>query len=143
YPANFSLIAATNPCPCGYGGENENANSPKCTCSDLEKSRYQKKISGPIKDRIDIHVHVQSIAFKALLTQKNGANNTKSTDSITIQQLVTIAREIQSIRYSTNPSTTAFLTNASINNAVIQNILNIYKNTPIINTLERASNQLK
>jgi magnesium chelatase family protein len=142
YPANFSLIAATNPCPCGYSSENENLNSPICTCSDLEKNRYQKRISGPIKDRIDIHLHVQSIPFKALVTNKSAAKSASNTESNTTQQLVTIARDIQKIRYSNNSTTRIFLTNAAINNATIQNILNTHKNTPILSTLEKASKKL-
>lgn len=62
YPANFLLIATSNPCPCGYYNS-----SKTCTCSAQEIARYQKKLSGPILDRIDIHVTVGDVDHKILL----------------------------------------------------------------------------
>ncbi len=62
YPADFLLIATKNPCPCGYYGSNK-----PCVCTPLEIDRYQKKLSGPLLDRIDLHVTVDSIDHTALL----------------------------------------------------------------------------
>lgn len=62
YPADFILIATKNPCPCGYYGS-----SKPCVCSPLEIDRYQKKLSGPLLDRIDLHVTVDSIDHEKLL----------------------------------------------------------------------------
>jgi magnesium chelatase family protein len=68
YPARFMLVATKNPCPCGYYGSTNT-----CVCSPIELQRYQKKLSGPIMDRIDIHVTVDNIEHKKLLTNdKNG-----------------------------------------------------------------------
>jgi len=57
FPANFMLIAAMNPCPCGYYGDQ----TRECTCSRTMVSRYQKRISGPLMDRIDIHIEVPRV----------------------------------------------------------------------------------
>lgn len=62
YPANFILVATKNPCPCGFYGSTKS-----CTCSAVELQRYQKKISGPILDRIDIHITVDPIKHDKLL----------------------------------------------------------------------------
>ncbi len=62
YPANFMLIAAQNPCPCGYYGDPTH----ECTCSNAMVTRYQKRISGPLMDRIDLHVEVPRVEFEKL-----------------------------------------------------------------------------
>ena len=63
YPSNFMLLAAMNPCPCGYLFDNDH----ECTCSSNQINNYQKKISGPILDRIDLYVEVNRVASKELL----------------------------------------------------------------------------
>jgi magnesium chelatase family protein len=68
YPANFMLIAAQNPCPCGYFGDPTHA----CSCSNAMITRYQKKISGPLMDRIDIHVDVPRVDFEKLTAARRG-----------------------------------------------------------------------
>jgi magnesium chelatase family protein len=68
FPANFMLIAAQNPCPCGYYGDPQHA----CSCSNRLVTRYQKRISGPLLDRIDIHVDVPRVDFKKLTAQRRG-----------------------------------------------------------------------
>lgn len=89
YPCNFTLIASMNPCPCGYYGSTEK----ECTCKDSQISKYINKISGPLLDRIDIHIEVESVSFKKL-------NNTcKSESSKSIKERVNIARKIQLDRY--------------------------------------------
>lgn len=64
YPASFMLCAAMNPCPCGYAGSDEA--SQACTCSPLHLKNYQKKLSGPFLDRIDLFSSVQAVAFTEL-----------------------------------------------------------------------------
>jgi magnesium chelatase family protein len=68
YPANFMLIAAQNPCPCGYYGDPTHA----CSCSNAMVTRYQKRISGPMMDRIDIHVEVPRVEFEKLTAERRG-----------------------------------------------------------------------
>ncbi len=62
FPANFMLVAAMNPCPCGYAGDSVRA----CTCAPAMVTRYQKRISGPMLDRIDIHVEVPRVEYAKL-----------------------------------------------------------------------------
>src|SRR5207244_4623487 len=73
YPANFILAAAMNPCVCGYYGDNFR----QCTCSPTLVRKYQQKISGPLLDRIDLHVDVPRLAEEELVnyppTEKSGA----------------------------------------------------------------------
>lgn len=89
YPSNILLIAAMNPCPCGYLGHP----TKECTCSDAVKSRYKEKISGPILDRIDIHIEVAPVAFDELSSTK------KEESSKEIKKRVDKAREIQRKRF--------------------------------------------
>lgn len=67
YPANFMLIAAMNPCPCGYYGDPVR----ECSCSATAIARYQKRISGPLLDRIDIHVEVPRVDYEKLADKRN------------------------------------------------------------------------
>src|SRR5512138_3674956 len=68
YPANFQMVAAMNPCPCGYNGDPTN----ECTCSPSVVTRYQKRISGPLLDRIDIHVDVPRVPYEKLTAEHVG-----------------------------------------------------------------------
>jgi len=68
FPANFMLVAAMNPCPCGYFGDM----TRECTCSPGTVTRYQKRISGPLLDRIDIHVEVPRVEFEKLTDERLG-----------------------------------------------------------------------
>ena len=61
FSANFQLIAAMNPCPCGYYGDS----LKPCTCASALVTKYQKRISGPLLDRIDIHIEVPRVAMKS------------------------------------------------------------------------------
>jgi magnesium chelatase family protein len=91
YPANFLLTAASNPCPCGYFGD---AKRP-CTCLPGNITRYQKRISGPILDRIDIHIDVPSVETQKLIS----GDKEKRETSKTIQKRVQTAREFQLKRF--------------------------------------------
>lgn len=68
FPANFMLVAAANPCPCGYYGDNLRP----CTCSPSTVTRYAKRISGPLLDRIDIHVQVPRVEYEKLANRETG-----------------------------------------------------------------------
>ena len=71
YPASFQLVAAMNPCPCGYAGDLVR----DCRCSEHNKIRYLTKISGPLLDRIDLVVHVPRLTHAELLERTNGKTN--------------------------------------------------------------------
>ena len=102
YPADFLLVATKNPCPCGFYGS-----SKECSCSPVELERYQKKLSGPILDRIDIHVTVDDIEHQKLL--ENIQATEKSSD---IQQRVIKAQHRQTSRL--NGKTNATMSNRDI-----------------------------
>lgn len=85
FPADFILIATKNPCPCGYFGSNK-----PCKCAPFDIVRYNKKLSGPILDRIDIHVDVEEIPYKLL-----GDKNHVEKPSLEVQERVVATREIQ------------------------------------------------
>lgn len=89
FPANFMLVAAMNPCPCGYYGDNLKA----CTCSSSMISNYQKRISGPLMDRVDIHIHVPRVDYQKLSSSRQGE------PSATIQARVDAARQRQLARF--------------------------------------------
>ena len=74
FPANFMLVGAMNPCPCGYCGDPEHA----CSCSPMVISRYQKRLSGPLLDRIDIHVEVPRVPFQKLATSGAASRRRRS-----------------------------------------------------------------
>lgn len=90
YPAQFLLVAAANPCPCGYYG----SDTKPCSCLPGQISRYQKRISGPILDRIDIHLDVPQVKVEKLV----GAG-VESDTSGKIQKRVQKAREVQLRRF--------------------------------------------
>jgi magnesium chelatase family protein len=90
FPAELMLVASMNPCPCGYFGYEEDRS---CTCTPHQVSRYRSKISGPLLDRIDIHIEVPKVDFKTL----SGAETGES--SSTIRERVNRARERQAHRF--------------------------------------------
>ena len=96
FPANFMLVAATNPCPCGYFGSMQK----RCKCTPNQIERYMARISGPMLDRIDIHIDVPSVTFSKLRSKQD------SCDSATIRQQVAAAREVQRQRFGEKKTTT-------------------------------------
>jgi magnesium chelatase family protein len=90
YPANVMLVASMNPCPCGYYSDP----IKECTCSAMTIARYQKRISGPLLDRIDIHVEVPRVDYEKL------AEKRQVESSATIRARVEAARELQLQRFS-------------------------------------------
>ncbi len=89
YPARFMLAAAMNPCPCGYYGDNTH----ECNCTTAAIQRYMNRISGPLMDRIDIHINVPAVKFKELSSESSGEK------SEIIRKRVNKAREMQIARF--------------------------------------------
>lgn len=89
FPGDVILIAAANPCKCGYFGDP----TRRCTCSQSDINRYAAKFSGPILDRIDMHIRIDSIKYEELESKNRG------TSSEEMRQVVMLAREIQLRRY--------------------------------------------
>jgi magnesium chelatase family protein len=90
YPSNFMLVAAMNPCPCGYFADPKHA----CRCTFQQIHRYRSKISGPLLDRIDIHVEVPAVPYKDLMRESNAEPSSE------IRRRVAAARAIQSERFA-------------------------------------------
>ncbi len=111
YPANFMLVAAMNPCPCGHLGHPKR----ECTCSFLQVQRYRSKISGPLMDRIDIHLEVPSVPYKDLSSVQEGAGSRE------IAERVCRAREIQTNRFKKKGPHS----NGSMNNRAIKKFCEI------------------
>ena len=93
FPANFMLVASMNPCPCGYYGDPERA----CTCSTSAIRNYQKRISGPLLDRIDIHVQVPRVKYEKLTDDSRGES------SAAVRERVLAARARQTARFAGLP----------------------------------------
>jgi magnesium chelatase family protein len=89
FPAQFMMVAAMNPCPCGYFG----AEQKRCRCTPGQVERYVAKISGPLVDRIDIHIDVPAVSFHKL------RDKSSQLDSASIRASVITAREIQTARF--------------------------------------------
>jgi magnesium chelatase family protein len=97
FPAKFMLVAAMNPCPCGFYGDVKR----ECRCSVRQIEQYRQKISGPLLDRIDIHIDVPLVDFKELT-----ADHSAGEASATIRERVSAAREIQVARLKSAKVTT-------------------------------------
>jgi magnesium chelatase family protein len=106
YPASFMLVAAQNPCMCGWHGDAER----QCTCSAAAVTRYQKRISGPLLDRIDIHMDVPRVAYEKLSSDRAGE------PSAAIRERVIAARQRQHERLRG----TRCLTNADMSAAEVR-----------------------
>lgn len=109
FPANFMLIAALNPCPCGKYGSKE------CTCMPAVIERYKRKISGPVADRIDLWVHVAALPPESLAQKKRG----DSTETSRVRERIMAARTRQIARYKDIPRAT---TNADMRPKDIENL---------------------
>ncbi|MCF6318519.1 MAG: YifB family Mg chelatase-like AAA ATPase [Proteobacteria bacterium] len=109
FPAKFQLLAAMNPCPCGYLGDKER----ECSCSQAHIDRYRAKISGPLLDRIDMHVEVSRVPFNVLRS-----DNSSNESSNQIRQRVVKARNIQLERNNGKA-------NAYLSNKEMERLLNI------------------
>jgi magnesium chelatase family protein len=108
FPANFMLVAAMNPCPCGYFG----SKTRSCRCSTTQIDRYLAKISGPLIDRIDIHIDIGPVSFQKLRSKK------AQLDSATVRKEVLNARAIQHKRFGDGK----LMTNAMMSHKQVENL---------------------
>ena len=106
FPAQFMLVAAMNPCPCGYFGSNLRS----CKCAPGQIARYVAKVSGPLVDRIDIHIDVPAVAFSKLRSQA------RQIDSEALRASVVSARAIQTRRFGSG----RVLTNAHMSHQQLE-----------------------
>lgn len=127
FPASFMLIASMNPCPCGYFNHPEK----ECTCSAITVQRYLNKVSGPLLDRIDLHVEVTPVPFSELSAERVSEN------SNVIRERVIKAREIQAERFSAYEGIYA---NAQIGSKLLKEICRI--NSVGQNLLKAAMDRL-
>lgn len=114
YPAKFMLLGAMNPCPCGYLGDKEK----QCTCTEYQISRYQSRLSGPLLDRIDLHVDVPRLTSEELLNTRPSGENSND-----IRKRVVSARKIQAERYRND----GILTNSELTSKLIRKYCQIDK----------------
>jgi len=126
FPAKFILIASQNPCPCGYN------RSPKknCVCSPGAISRYEKRVSGPILDRIDLHVEVPRVKFEKLSQDELAESSAK------IRERVEMARERQRARLKNSP----YQANSEMRNKDIKEFCKL--NDTSIDLLRQAVTQM-
>ena len=116
YPAKFMLLAAMNPCPCGYLGDKEK----QCTCTEFQISRYLSRLSGPLLDRIDLQIEVPKLTSDELL---NSAKSEES--SADIRKRVINARKVQTERYKND----GILTNSELTPKLIKKYCKIDNET--------------
>jgi magnesium chelatase family protein len=128
FPASFMLAAAMNPCPCGFW----NDPTRECRCTPLQIQRYVGRISGPLLDRIDIHIDVPAVKFRDL----TGATPPDSEDSSVIRRRVIKARERQRERFADD----AIFANAAMTPRLIRNYCRIDSESEAM--LERAMTRL-
>lgn len=112
YPADFMLLGAMNPCPCGFLGDSQK----QCSCSEFQIQRYRSRLSGPLLDRIDLQIEVPRLTPEELLNMKDEAES-----SAEIRKRVVNARKIQTQRYSG----TSILTNSELNSDLIKKFCKI------------------
>ncbi|MBP3730916.1 MAG: YifB family Mg chelatase-like AAA ATPase [Mailhella sp.] len=105
YPADFMLVAAMNPCPCGYSTDPRH----ECTCSAQAIARYRARLSGPLLDRIDLHIEVPAVSYDELRAENAGPS------SMQMRERVLKAREAQVLRYRG----TRCRTNADLNGELL------------------------
>ncbi len=105
YPANFMLVASMNPCPCGnYGSKTH-----ECTCTPVQIAKYRSKLSGPLMDRIDLHIEVDNVTYGDLSSKESGESSSE------IKKRVDNARNIQLKRFEG----TGVYSNSRMNNAMV------------------------
>ena len=111
FPSSFILITAANPCPCGWAGDREK----ECKCTLAEIKRYNQKISGPLLDRIDIHIRVPRVKYEELSSKKRAESSSE------IRKRVLAARKIQLQRLEEYH----LFCNAQMNHALLQKLCNL------------------
>lgn len=95
FPSEFMLVAAMNPCPCGYFGDMKR----ECRCSPVQVQRYRQRISGPLLDRIDLHIEVPAVEYRDVSSER------AEEDSVAIRARITAARERQQQRFKSDSKT--------------------------------------
>jgi magnesium chelatase family protein len=128
FPASFMLIASMNPCPCGFYNHPER----ECTCAPGTVQKYLNKVSGPLLDRIDLHVEVTPVAFSQL------SSHQKEENSSAIRERVIAARDIQSTRFQNHPGT---YSNAQMSSKLLKEIcvINQAGNTLLKTAMQRLN----
>jgi magnesium chelatase family protein len=126
YPARFMLVAAMNPCPCGYLGDQ----SRNCNCTPAEIERYRGRISGPLLDRIDIHLEVPAVKYRDLSGKREGRSSRE------IQEVVLKARRMQEERFKGS----GIYNNAGMGNREIKRYCPLDRESGLL--LERAMESL-
>jgi magnesium chelatase family protein len=111
YPANFMLVATMNPCPCGYFGDK----TKECSCTNNQILAYQKRLSGPLMDRIDLHINVSRVPNEVLLSPNSLTNN----QHLSASKDITNAIKAQNDRYMCSTIYNASLTNSDIKKYII------------------------
>lgn len=131
FPAKFQMVAAMNPCPCGFFGDNSEQQSQACRCTQEQVQRYRQKISGPLLDRIDLHIAVNRPSAKIMTAQHQGKLS-KGESSAEVRGRVIAARKRQQARQHCN--------NAQLAGESLRSYCPL--NEPELNMLERAIQQL-
>lgn len=127
FPARFTLIAAMNPCPCGFLGDSRN----RCNCNEREIKRYAGKISGPLLDRIDLHLEVAALNYEEMSDKAQGE---RSKD---IKARVDLARAIQGTRFTHDPGVYC---NSQMNSRLVEKYCLLDKNSSAL--LEKSVSRL-
>jgi magnesium chelatase family protein len=110
FPAQFTLVASTNPCPCGYYGDSVQA----CTCSPRQREQYWAKLSGPLMDRIDLQVAVNRLRPEEI------TRNAEGEETAAVRQRVQAARQISLTRFADQPTGRSVMCNAQMQSADLQ-----------------------
>lgn len=128
YPASFMMVAASNPCPCGFYGDGD---VDRCTCTPSQRQTYLSRLSGPLMDRIDMHLWLRREDSSAIFKAKRGEC------SAAIAERVRKAREIQKIRFAAE----SICTNAEMSNKQIEKYCHL--SPECLNTMEQIMERLK
>ena len=127
FPSRFSLVAAMNPCPCGYLGDP----ARDCRCSPSQIEKYRQRISGPLLDRIDLHVDVPAVDYKELRAESGGES------SVVIRERVEEARQVQLARFISHPGV---LCNSDMGSRLVTEFCRLDRQSE--RTLEQAMDSL-
>lgn len=127
FPSRFSLVAAMNPCPCGYLGDP----TRECRCSPRQIEKYRQRISGPLLDRIDLHVDVPAVEYRELRAESGGE------PSAVIRERVEEARRVQLARFISHPGV---LCNADMGTRLVSEFCQLDRQSE--RTLEQAMDSL-
>ena len=123
FPARFLLVGAMNPCPCGYWGDG----TDRCLCDPERVARYRGRVSGPLVDRLDLHVEVPAVPLDSL------ADETRGEASAVVRERVGQARRVQSLRFREVPGVYA---NAQMDVALLRRF--VRPSTAVVRTLQQA-----